>query len=282
MSSTSANVSDTEVDISPSQKDTKGTNPFVNIQSVCKRFGNGPLILDNIDLDIKRGEFVALIGPSGCGKSTLLKLVANLISLTSGKIIVGGGDSTDAKEKLGFVFQDANLMPWMNIRDNVAMPMKLSGLEPSKRNHKAMQMIDMVGLSHVAEHYPRELSGGMRMRVSIARALATEPELLLLDEPFGALDEMTRDDLNEELLKLKQKQGWTGLFVTHSVVESVFLSSKVVVLSANPGCIHKVIPVDMPYPRTAEVRASKLFQDKVMEVTKALHSVRNKPEITAL
>ncbi|MEE4661913.1 MAG: ABC transporter ATP-binding protein, partial [Halieaceae bacterium] len=228
--------------------------PLIELRGVDKSFDGQTKVLDSIDLALPRGEFLALIGPSGCGKSTLLKLIAGLIRQTDGSIKVGGGSPADAQGKLGFVFQDANLLPWMNILDNVALPLKLMGVSTEQRTEDATEMLEMVGLGPAMERYPRELSGGMRMRASIARALATGPELLLLDEPFGALDEMTRNSLNEELLRLRESQKWTGVFVTHSVSEAVFLSSKIAVLSANPGRLHDMIEVDLPFPRTARTR----------------------------
>jgi len=248
--------------------------PLVHLEQVSKQFGKGPVILDNINLEIQRGDLIALIGPSGCGKSTLLKLIANLIPASSGNINVGGGSAESAREKLGYVFQDANLLPWATAADNITLPLKLKRFSRNQKYKIARKLLSLVGLQHAADHYPRQLSGGMRMRVSIARALSTQPELLLLDEPFGALDEMTRDDLNEELLKLRLVQKWTGVFVTHSVTEAVFLSSSILVMSANPGRIYQEIPVEFPYPRTAETRREPEFQQKVMQVTEALHSLR--------
>ncbi|MEM1112532.1 MAG: ABC transporter ATP-binding protein [Pseudomonadota bacterium] len=247
--------------------------PLISLDGLVKRFGDGPETLTDISLSLARGEFLAMIGPSGCGKSTLLKLMAGLLEPTSGKLLVGGGKPADSRGKLGYVFQDANLLPWSNILDNVALPLKLAGMEDTKRAERAQAMLELVGLGHVSEKYPRELSGGMRMRVSIARALATEPEILLLDEPFGALDEMTRDSLNEELLRLRELQGWTGVFVTHSVSEAVFLSSRVLVLSANPGRVHDLIDIDLAFPRTASTRADIRFHEQVADVTRRLHSV---------
>lgn len=243
--------------------------PDVEIDLVCKRFGTHT-VLDHIELNFYRGDFIALIGPSGCGKSTLLNLIAGLTSATTGEIRY----RDKLLKQLGFVFQDANLLPWLNIRDNVALPLKLAGYNKAERHQRAQKMLAAVALSGAEKLYPRQLSGGMRMRASIARALATEPQLLLLDEPFGALDEMTRDDLNEELLRLREAHQWTAAFVTHSVSEAVFLASKVVVLSANPGKIHDIIDIQLPYPRTAVTRSEPEFQRLVAHVGTALHSVR--------
>lgn len=260
-------LAEPEVNVSAEQ------SAAITFNSVSKQYGQGPTILHNIDLQIASDDFLALIGPSGCGKSTLLKLLAGLTDITAGDITYAGLDA-GKKPDMGFVFQDANLMPWSTALDNVALPLRLKGMNKAEAKDKAAALLDMVGLSHAADHYPRQLSGGMKMRVSIARALSVDPQLLLLDEPFGALDEMTRDDLNEELLKLKEDQGWTGILVTHSVTESVFLSSKVLVMSANPGKIFKTINVDFPFPRTAATRRLPEFQQKVLEVTEALHALR--------
>lgn len=251
--------------------------PFIEISGLQKRFGDGPQILEHIELTLSRGDFLAVIGPSGCGKSTLLKLIAGLIRPTAGTIhfsASGARADTDAALRRAFVFQDANLLPWATITNNVALPLRLLGYPEKERRVRAARMLELVKLSHAATLYPRELSGGMRMRASIARALATEPELLLLDEPFGALDEMTRDELNEELLDLREQQRWTAMFVTHSVSEAVFLANKVLVLSANPGRMHALLNIDLPYLRTAETRTSKEFQALVAAVSSSLHSVR--------
>lgn len=251
------------------------TTPLIELGAVDKSFDGETAVLDGIDLELARGDFAALIGPSGCGKSTLLKLIAGLLSHTGGTIEVGGGSPEQASGKLGYVFQDANLLPWMNILENVALPLKLSGQSSELRYAKAREMLSMVGLTAAAQKYPRELSGGMKMRVSIARALATQPEILLLDEPFGALDEMSRNGLNEELLRLRESQGWTGVFVTHSVSEAVFLSNKVIVLSANPGRVHAQMEIDLPFPRTAQTRGEEAFQKQVARVSRSLHAVHD-------
>ncbi|MFV8816278.1 ABC transporter ATP-binding protein [Haliea sp. E17] len=247
--------------------------PLIFAQELGKAFTPGLPVLQDINLSLARGEFLALIGPSGCGKSTLLKLIAGLIEPSGGKLTVGGGAPAAAEDKLGFVFQDANLLPWLDITANVALPLRLAGVPRPQRERRAAEMLQLVGLGDATGRYPRELSGGMKMRVSIARALARQPELLLLDEPFGALDEMTRDTLNEELLRLRELQRWTGVFVTHSVAEAVFLASQVMVLSANPGRVHKMIDIDLPYPRTASLRAEERYHQHLAEVTRSLHSV---------
>ncbi|MEM0911667.1 MAG: ABC transporter ATP-binding protein [Pseudomonadota bacterium] len=250
------------------------TSNAIQFDAVSKQYGKGPTVLQNIDLQIAKNDFIALIGPSGCGKSTLLKLLAGLTDITSGDIHFNGVEQ-GKKLAMGFVFQDANLMPWSTALNNVSLPLLLKGVNKAEAKSKAAELLEMVGLSHAVNQYPRQLSGGMKMRVSIARALSVDPQLLLLDEPFGALDEMTRDDLNEELLKLREDHGWTGVLVTHSVTESVFLSSKVLVMSANPGKIYKTIDVDFPFPRTSATRRLPEFQQKVLEVTEALHALRN-------
>jgi len=248
--------------------------PLLQIDGVSKSFDGQTRVLDTVELCIGEGDFIALIGPSGCGKSTLLKLVAGLIEPSSGRLTFAPQDPP-VRDRLAYVFQDATLLPWLNVIDNVAMPLKIAGVEREERLQRARQCIDLVGLSHAMDQYPRQLSGGMRMRVSIARALTVEPALLLLDEPFGALDEMTRNTLNEELLRIREQSGWTAMFVTHSVVEAVFLASRVVVLAPSPGRIDAVLDIPLDYPRTPETRQSEAFGSLVLDVTRALHGVHH-------
>jgi NitT/TauT family transport system ATP-binding protein len=225
----------------------------------------------------ERGDFITLIGPSGCGKSTILKLISGLNPVSSGRIVVDGW-TPGAVEKLAFVFQEPTLLPWHTVARNVELPLRLHGAEPASRAAIAPRSLALVGLADRADYYPRQLSGGQKMRVSIARALSVSPKILLLDEPFGALDEMTRDHLNEELLAIRQQLAWTAFFVTHSVAEAVFLSNRIFVMSANPGRIHSEVRVDLPYPRTEETRQSPAYQKLVGDVSKTLRSVeRLKP-----
>ena len=231
--------------------------PELHLAAVTKSFTpTSPPVLDSINLTLTRGEFVSVIGPSGCGKSTLLKLVAGLESLTSGEILVHGVPPAAARETTSFVFQDATLLPWRTVARNISLALELEGRPANVIDQTTTRLLDLVGLTHVAQHYPRQLSGGQKMRVSIARALATRPRLLLMDEPFAALDEITRDRMNEELLRLRDEGNWTVLFVTHSVAEAVFLSSRIVLLAPHPGRIAHILPIDLPYPRTAALRES--------------------------
>jgi NitT/TauT family transport system ATP-binding protein len=245
--------------------------PEVVIRNVTKRFQSAAMpVLEAIDLSVDRGDFVSIIGPSGCGKSTLLKLIAGLSPITAGEISVNGLTPAAAREQVSFVFQDATLMPWRTVTENIELGLELEGKPRAERSVVVAKLLDLVGLSHVAQHYPRQLSGGMKMRVSIARALATTPRLLLMDEPFAALDEMTRDRMNEELLRLRKEQGWTVIFVTHSVAEAVFLSSRVVILAPHPGRVAHQLEVDLPHPRTAETRESDEFDSLVNHTSKLL------------
>ena len=247
--------------------------PAVRIAGVTKRYGDGPAIIEKLSLSIAQGEFVSIIGPSGCGKSTLLKLIAGLSPFSEGEIAVDGMTPADARETMGFIFQDATLLPWRTVRDNVGLGLELEHATRELRKTKTDALVALVGLSHVADSYPRQLSGGMKMRVSIARALASNPRLLLLDEPFAALDEMTRDHMNEELLRLHGERGWTGLFVTHSVAEAIFLSSRILVLAPHPGRLARDIVVDLPFPRNAETRRSDAYERMVAEVSRVLREV---------
>jgi NitT/TauT family transport system ATP-binding protein len=246
--------------------------PMVELSSLTKRYGTGQTILDSLNLTISKGEFVSLIGPSGCGKSTVLKLISGLALPSSGTISVDGMTPKNAREIISFIFQDPTLMPWRTVRRNVGLGLELEGMIEVRRREKTSELLELVGLQHMAEAYPRELSGGMKMRVSIARALATSPRLLLMDEPFAALDEMSRDRLNEELLRLRTEQKWTAVFVTHSVAEAVFLSTRIVVLAPNPGRVHAVLPIDLPLARTASLRDSPEFDRLVMQVSHALRA----------
>jgi NitT/TauT family transport system ATP-binding protein len=248
------------------------TFPAIAFDGATKRYGNNTIILE-CTAQIQRREFVTIIGPSGCGKSTLLKMVAGLSPITSGNIAIHGMTPQKAREVISFIFQDATLLPWRTVRQNVVLGLELDGMARKTRNTKVDAVLRLVGLDHVADSFPRQLSGGMKMRVSIARALVTRPQLLLLDEPFAALDEMTRDRINEELLRLREEQKWTALFVTHSVAEAVFLSTRILVLAPNPGRIAHDIPIDLPFPRTEATRRSEAFDRTIAKISRTLRMV---------
>jgi NitT/TauT family transport system ATP-binding protein len=233
--------------------------PLVSLRRVSKQFSNGTLAVRNVDLDLRAGEFMSLLGPSGCGKSTLLRMIAGLGDVSAGEITWPGSTNKSAVGhggELGFVFQEPTLMPWATALANVVMPLKLKGMPRGDAEGRARAMLAGVGLEKFAGAYPRELSGGMKMRVSIARALVTEPRILLMDEPFAALDEITRHKLNDDLLTLWQRQRFTAVFVTHSVFESVYLSQRIVVMAARPGRVMADLTVDAPYPRDDLFRTS--------------------------
>ncbi len=247
--------------------------PAVQITQMTKRYGEGKPIIQDLSVTIAAGEFVSIIGPSGCGKSTLLKLVAGLSPITSGSVSVDGMTPENAREILSFIFQDPTLLPWRTVRNNIGLGLELEGAARDRRDAKTDALLSLVGLTHVADSYPRQLSGGMKMRVSIARALASSPRVLLLDEPFAALDEITRDHMNEELLRLQKEQGWTVLFVTHSVAEAVFLSSRILVLAPHPGRLAHDLQIDLPAPRNAETHRSEAFEKTVADVSRRLREV---------
>jgi len=244
--------------------------PEIDITGVTKQYGNSQLVLESIDLAVAKQEFISIIGPSGCGKSTILKLIAGLTFPTSGTIRVDGMTPLSARETISFVFQDATLLPWRTVKQNIGLGLELEHVPNERREKEIAALLDLVGLKNVARSYPRELSGGMKMRVSIARALATNPRLMLLDEPFAALDEMSRDRLNEEILRLRAEQKWTAVFVTHSVSEAVFLSDRIVVLAPNPGRIHAEFRVELPSPRTSAIRNSPEFDALAARVSHTL------------
>jgi NitT/TauT family transport system ATP-binding protein len=249
------------------------TVPEIALEGVSKRFRNAAVALEGISLTVERGEFVTFLGPSGCGKSTLLKLVSGLSQVSEGQVQVNGMTPVNARELMSFIFQDATLLPWRTVEQNVGLGMELEHSARSLRRDRVAKMLDLVGLGQVAKRYPRQLSGGMKMRASIARALVSRPRILLMDEPFAALDEMTRDRLNEELLRLYSEQKWTVLFVTHSVAEAVFLSTRVVILAAHPGRVAHTVEVDLPWPRTAETRMAKAFEEQVTRASRLLRGV---------
>jgi NitT/TauT family transport system ATP-binding protein len=243
----------------------------VSLGAVTKVYDNGVTALGPFDLDVKRGEFVSLLGPSGCGKSTALRLIAGLTAPSSGKVSVSHRTSdTRAGHSVGFVFQEPTLMPWARVRDNVRLPLKLGHMPTAEADPRVAEVLAQVGLSEFADAYPRELSGGMKMRVSLARALVTRPDILLMDEPFAALDEITRFRLNNDLLELWRKLNMTVIFVTHSVFESVYLSQRVVVMSSRPGRINAEFRIDTPEPRVEDFRMSAGYAAYCREVSKAL------------
>ena len=236
--------------------------PAVEVLSAEKTYPNGTHALLPVELTVREGEFVTLLGPSGCGKSTLLKMVAGLLEPSDGRILLWRKPVADIEStghRLSFVFQEATLMPWARVQANVRLPLDLAGVERTSADKRVHDALSLVGLDKFATHLPRELSGGMQMRVSIARGLVTEPTLLLMDEPFGALDEITRNKLDSDLLELWQRQKLTVIFVTHSIYEAVYLSNRVVVMAARPGRIVDEVTIDEPYPRGPEFRVSTEF-----------------------
>jgi NitT/TauT family transport system ATP-binding protein len=247
----------------------------VQLTGVTKTFPRGNVTaLENIDLELEPGEFVSLIGPSGCGKSTLLRVIGDLIEPTGGSVTVNGKSARQARNDgdYGIVFQDAVLFDWRTVAKNIALPLEMLGWDRDRRRVRVREMLDLVELSAFADHNPWQLSGGMQQRVAIARALAFEPALLLMDEPFGALDEMTRERLNLELLSIWDKAGSTVVFVTHSISEAVFLSNRVVVMSPRPGRIAGIVEIDLPYPRTVETREEPRYFELVTSVRELLRS----------
>jgi NitT/TauT family transport system ATP-binding protein len=243
--------------------------PLVALDHVRKEFANGTVALADLSMQVREGEFLSLLGPSGCGKSTALRLIAGLLDVTSGSIDWPSGGS--AKGDIGFVFQEPTLMPWASVVDNVHLPLKLRGVSRAAALPRIMATLELVGLADFAAVHPRELSGGMKMRVSIARALVTEPKLLLMDEPFAALDEITRFKLNDDILRLKDERHVTVIFVTHSVYESAYLSSRILVMAARPGRVVTEIDVPAPYPRTEDFRTTALYAELAKSASHALH-----------
>lgn len=248
----------------------------VSIQAVNKIFGkagaNQTIALQDIALQIEQGEFVSLIGPSGCGKSTLLRIIGDLISPTNGTVLVNGKPAPQARidRDYGIVFQAPVLFDWRSVEKNVQLPLEIMGKSSSERTERANQMLELVELNGFQKHYPYQLSGGMQQRVSIARALSFNPQLLLMDEPFGALDEITRERLNAELLDIWSRTKTTIVFVTHSIPEAVFLSTRVVVMSARPGRITQIIPIDLPQPRNLYTRESPRYYALITQVREGL------------
>ena len=244
----------------------------VTVEGVSKRFGE-TTALQGIDLTTEEREFVSLIGPSGCGKSTLLRIIGDLIQPSSGNVVVNGKPARKARidRDYGIVFQDPVLYDWRTVAKNIALPLELADWDRRRRRERVREMMELVELGDFGNHYPWQLSGGMQQRVSIARALSFDPSLLLMDEPFGALDEMTRERLNLELLRIWDQSGSTIVFVTHSIAEAVFLSTRVVVMSPRPGRITEIIPIDLPQPRAATTREDPRFFELVTRVREALH-----------
>ena len=246
--------------------------PIITLDKIDKRFPNGLLALQAVSLAVAPGEFVALLGPSGCGKSTVLRLVAGLAPISGGRIDAPALHPEADTATTAFVFQEPTLMPWASVYDNVWLPLRLAGMSSAEADDRVTRALAGVGLADFQRAYPGELSGGMKMRVSIARALVTRPQVLLMDEPFAALDEITRQRLNADLLASWQAAELAVLFVTHSVFESVFLSQRVLVMSARPGRIVAEVVVDEPYPRSAAFRTSRPYLEACNELSRALEA----------
>jgi len=247
--------------------------PAVEALSVEKTYPNGTRALLPVNLTVREGEFVTLLGPSGCGKSTLLKMVAGLLGPSDGRLLLWRKPVDEVEStghRLSFVFQEATLMPWASVMGNVRLPLDLAGVPRAQSEPRVRAALDLVGLSAFERQRPRELSGGMQMRVSIARGLVTEPTLLLMDEPFGALDEITRNRLDAELLELWRQKKLTVIFVTHSIHEAVYLSQRVIVMAARPGRIVEEVLIDEPYPRGADFRVSQAFSQHAKRLQDSL------------
>lgn len=251
----------TTLDMPPATIPTKQAVSLQHVTVTFETDRGSVTALQDVSLELQESAFLSLLGPSGCGKSTLLRVIADLLQPSRGDVVVLGSRAEEARRnrELGFVFQDAGLLPWRTVLDNVRLPLEIGSFGKRSGHDSPERLLAMVGLAGRESAYPHELSGGMRQRVSIARALVCRPKILLMDEPFGALDEITRDRLNEELLNIWRETGTTIVFVTHSIPESVFLSQQVLVLSAHPGRVRKLVDIDLPYPRDLSVRDTPEF-----------------------
>lgn len=261
---------------------SQAPSSLIEIDGVYKQYGTGVMAVSDMSLRIEQGQFVSFLGPSGCGKSTALRMIAGLESISAGNIRINGhapGKGSIGAQDIGFVFQEPTLMPWASVFDNVYLPLRLSGIARKEATPRVEEALAQVGLSRFAMAFPRELSGGMKMRVSIARALVTRPRLLLMDEPFAALDEMTRFKLNNDVLRLWQEHGLTVIFVTHSVYESVYLSNRVVVMAARPGRVVADIPIIGPYPRAENYRTTDAYAKYCAKVSGALTATLSSEDI---
>jgi NitT/TauT family transport system ATP-binding protein len=249
----------------------------LTLQGVKKTYDGKQFVLHGIDVDVADGEFVVMVGPSGCGKSTLLRLIGDLVAPTTGEIEVNSKPAAQARRdrEYGMVFQAPVLFDWRSVADNVGLPLEVMGFAAARRVTRTKEMLELVELTEFAGHHPWQLSGGMQQRVAIARALAFEPSILLMDEPFGALDEMTRERMNQEVQRIWEQTGTTIVFVTHSIPEAVFLSSRVVVMSARPGRVTRIIDIDLPRPRTDDTRESERYFELVTQVREALRGHRS-------
>jgi NitT/TauT family transport system ATP-binding protein len=268
-------VNSPETDSQAADQRAGVVRPVVEISGAGKVFGSGEAAvtaLEGIDLTIREGELVSLIGPSGCGKSTLLRLIGDLTPASSGSILVNGKPASRARldRDYGIVFQAPVLMDWRTIRKNIELPLEIMGYAAADRAKRSAALLDLVELEGFQDRHPWQLSGGMQQRVAIARALAFDPRLLLMDEPFGALDEMTRERMNLELMRIWRETGTTIVFVTHSIPEAVFLSTRVVVMSPRPGRVSRVVTIDLSHPRTAETREEERYFEMVTAVREAL------------
>ena len=247
-------------------------NTIIHMQRVKKAFENGTLAVENMTIEILQGQFISFLGPSGCGKSTVLKMISGLLRPTSGQILINDNKPSEisSDQEIGYVFQDATLMPWATVEDNVFLPLRLKGITKKNASGDIEKVLSKVGLKDFYKSYPRELSGGMKMRVSIARALIMKPKLLLMDEPFAALDEMTRFKLNDDVLSFWENSDLTVIFVTHSVFESVYLSNRVIVMAPRPGRVIADIPLSENYPRSEEYRTTSEYSKNCRLVSKNL------------
>jgi NitT/TauT family transport system ATP-binding protein len=241
----------------------------IRLDAITRRFDSGVDALQDIGFEVPAGQFVALLGPSGCGKTTLLRIIAGLDRASAGRVAV---DTDSGAAQISYVFQDPTLMPWATLYDNVRLPLRIAGVSRADTRRRIEPALQSLGLEGFADAYPGELSGGMRMRASIARALVTHPRVLLMDEPFAALDEITRARLNDDLLTLWRQQGFTATFVTHSVFEAVYLSERVLVMSARPGRVVADLAIELPYPRHPELRLSPEYAELCRRVSAALES----------
>jgi NitT/TauT family transport system ATP-binding protein len=246
----------------------------VALESVSMRYEEGPFVLGGLNLSVRAGGFHSIIGQSGCGKSTMLRLIAGLLVPSSGRVKVSGRDPCHERGRdIGFVFQEPTLMPWLTVIDNIALPLRLRGVDKAARREQASKLAAKLGLADYLDYYPRQLSGGMKMRVSVARALSTSPGLMLFDEPFAGLDAIHREAFGEDLLEIWRREGWTALFVTHNVAEAVFLSERVHVMGGKPGRIAESFDMPFASPRTASLRLEPDFQRTVAEVSAGLRKV---------